>query len=209
MSDSSYSLRDLQLLTRNNPAHSLFVRQTFCESYDEFVSIVNDAIDLIAAEFAQTRHKRQDRSEDELTVDLVSSLVFMGFEASHDTDVGGHCDVVIKHRGIHLWLGESKKHSSYDWLLQGFQQLDMRYATGLPNHNQNGILIYCYQKNVKRIMENWMAHLVASRPDVQAAFCEKNPLVFISRHTHEGSGLELIVRHVPVLLYHDPNDKNL
>jgi len=131
----------------------------------------------------------------------------MGFQASHDTDVGGHCDVVVSGRENFLWLGEAKTHKDYDWLYKGFQQLCTRYSTGLPGQDYGGMLIYCYGQNVLEVMRRWRTRLSGERPDLRIEECKGNPLNFRSIHLHDVSGLPYTVRHVPILLYFKPEDK--
>lgn len=122
----NYTIRDLKLMIRGNVAAEISLSLMLASSSADILAQVNPAIDHIIQEFAKTPKERQGRSEDGLSIDLVTSLKHLGFQAGHDTTTGGHCDVVIDGRYDFLWLGEAKIHASYDWLLQGFNQLDGR-----------------------------------------------------------------------------------
>ncbi|MFH5923822.1 hypothetical protein [Roseomonas xinghualingensis] len=172
----------------------------------ERVTAVEKAIDHVAQNLTRTRHHRQHKDEDLLTNDIVTSLKDIGFQASHDTDIGGHCDVVVEGRENFLWLGEAKTHHDYDWLYKGFQQLSTRYSGGMPGQEAGGLIIYCYNQGVAQMMSSWKQHLVTQRPDIQTITCTANPLAFRSTHLHEVSGLSYMVRHIPVALYFDPKD---
>lgn len=179
---------------------------TFASSHEERLASVNTAIDWIVQEHTKTRQHRQDRSEDGLSIDIVTALKAMGFEASHDTQYGGHCDIVIEARDNFLWIGEAKIHTSYEWLLKGFQQLDTRYSTGIPGQDAGGMIIYYFGQNLAKVMQNWDERLTAARPDVVVTVCQNNPLVRNSTHTHKNSGLQFRVRHTPINLYFKPED---
>ncbi|HWX50529.1 MAG TPA: hypothetical protein VNZ61_20985 [Roseomonas sp.] len=204
--EKHYSLKELNLLFPD-PAGQIRLQWAFAPNHAARVLLVEQAIDHIAQTLTRTRHLRQHKSEDLLTVDFVDRLVDMGFSASHDNDVGGHCDIVIDGREGFLWLGEAKIHSSYKWLYKGFQQLTTRYSSGLPGQDVGGLLIYLYNRNALEMMKAWREHLATERSDIKIEQCEANPLVFRSSHTHEVSGLPYTVRHVPVPLYFAPDDK--
>jgi hypothetical protein len=113
---------------------------------------------------------------------------------------------VIEGRDNFLWLGEAKIHQSYDWLLKGFQQLDTRYSTALPGQDVGGLIIYCKQPRVDRVMNRWADYLQEHRQDVSVTECVSHPLVRRSTHAHASTGLMFKIRHVPISLYFDPAD---
>lgn len=203
----AFTLADMLLIHGNSTPGRIQSRLMFVDSYEEQVSIVNDAIDYCIKDLVVSKHHRKDDGEDRLTVDIVSILKAMGFQASHDTDVGGHCDVVIVGKNDFLWLGEAKIHKSYDWDFQGLQQLSTRYSTGLVGQDHGGLILYTWNKNSKEMMDKWAAHLVASKPDLTIETCSRNPLVRNSVHDHPATGLPFYVRHTPVSLYFSPQDK--
>lgn len=207
--DDKFTLKDLNLLTRGCPTQEITVGLIFANSAQDFLPLVNKAIDWASDEFARTPKERQDRSEDGLSIDLVTTLKALGFNASHDTTVGGHCDVVIEEKFGFLWLGEAKIHQGYDWLLKGFEQLDKRYATANAAQDQGAVIIYCFGKRIDKVMDRWKRHLKNARDDV--SFCEDqlNPLGFLTTHTHRRNGQTYTVRHVPVSLLWDPEDISL
>lgn len=205
--EPKFSFRDLEMLTRDNVPDQIRVGMWFASSHEERRKLIERAIDWVAIEFTKTRQDRQDRTEDGLTGDVVTALRAMGFQASHDTMVGGHCDVVVEAADNFLWLGEAKIHGAYDWLVGGFQQLDTRYAAALPGQDHGGMIIFCYNANTKALMEEWRNRLCEARSDVEAWFDDQNPLIMISRHVHAGTGLPYHVRHTPFSLHFKPQDK--
>ncbi|ESZ56513.1 hypothetical protein [Mesorhizobium sp. L103C131B0] len=190
-------------LLQTTPGRVLF-QMAMAANHQDRLNAVEDAIDWIAQEHTKTRQHRQERSEDALTIDIISDLKSMGFQASHDTQYGGHCDIVIEARDNFLWIAEAKIHSSYDWLVKGFAQLDERYSTGLPGQDAGEMLIYCYGERADRVMKEWGIRLRESRPDVEVTAPDDDPLVLRSTHVHKGTGATFRVRHKGVSLYFKP-----
>ncbi|KEO53763.1 hypothetical protein SMB34_06825 [Thalassospira permensis NBRC 106175] len=189
------SLRVMSLNAANDPVEQ------------EFVELIDDAIDLIALEFAETAHHRKDRNEDSLTIDIVSLLKAHGFLVEHDADVGGHCDVVVRGPRGFLWLGEAKIHSDYEWLNKGYLQLTTRYSTGMVGQQNGCVIIYCKGPDVNRVVNTWRSKYQSLYQEATVTNCPKNVLVFRSVNKHERSGLPFTVRFVPFSLYHKPKDK--
>lgn len=206
MAGEPYTFRELLMMFADSKPNLIRLNMIFATSHGDMVRQVEAALDWIGQEHSKTRQYRQDRDEDGLTIDVITDLRAMGFDASHDTAYGGHCDIVIEAKDGFLWLGEAKIHSSYDWLLKGFQQLDTRYSTGAPGQDTGGMLIYCKVARIDKTMKRWHAHLVANRPDVTIEICEDNPLALRSTHVHEATGRLFKVRHVPISLYFSPRD---
>jgi len=204
--NKQWTIEDLKLAFPD-PAFQCRMAMFLAISHEERISAVERAIDHVAQNLNRTRQHRQHKNEDLLTTDIVTSLKDMGFQASHDTDVGGHCDIVIEGREDFLWLGEAKTHSSYDWLYKGFQQLSTRYSGGMPGQEAGGLIIYCYNKKVLEMMRDWQTHLIERRDDVKISSCALSKLAFRSTHAHDASGLPYMIRHMPVPLYFEPQDK--
>lgn len=203
----SYTLRELELLANGNIPRQIALNLAFASCSADILAQINTAIDYIASEFARTPKERQDRSEDAISVDLVTSLKALGFYAGHDTTVGGHCDIVIDGFNNFLWLGEAKIHRSYPWLMEGFNQLDQRYATAGQDQDHGGIIIYCYGERVDQIMDRWEAYLREQRPDIEIEDREEGQLIINSKHKHRRNGRYYHVRHTPVSLFWNPTDK--
>lgn len=203
----AFTFADMLLINGNSTSGKIQTRLLFVDDYAGQVEIVNDAIDYCISELVASKHHRKADGEDRLTVDLVTILKAMGFQASHDTDVGGHCDVVIYGKNNFLWLGEAKIHKSYDWDYQGLQQLSTRYSTGIVGQDHGGLILYTWNQNSNDMMNRWTEHLLTSKPDLKMEVCAKNPLVRNSVHDHPATGLPFYVRHTPVSLYFSPQDK--
>ncbi|NEK17454.1 hypothetical protein [Rhizobium leguminosarum] len=203
--ETRFSYRDLMLLA-SSPSDEIRFRWLFATSHLDRRQIIEDAVDSISAEFAETPQHRKDRSEDGLTIDVVTSLKHMGFQATHDEDIGGHCDIVVRGKGNFLWLAEAKIHKAYDWLAKGYQQITTRYSTGMPGQDAGALVIYCKAENVKGIMDKWREHFAGVFPDAKVADCATSPLSFVSTSTHPRSGLPFRIRHIPISVWHEPKE---
>jgi len=177
------------------------------QDHEARVQAVQKGVDFACNELEQHKHKKQGLGEDAITLEICSMLKMAGFQAAHDDDVGGHCDIVIKGKELFLWLAEAKKHSDYAWLDKGFKQLSTRYSTGVKGQDHGDVLVYCYSQDANAMLKKWRDELVARNADVKTkdATCG-NPLLFCSTHRHEASGLDFHVRHKAVALYWAPKD---
>jgi hypothetical protein len=209
MSDENllFSLRTIKAFGEIIPEFDDFYRRYNPESYDEFIENLYIDIDKIIKLIEEDPKVRKDDGEDRLTVEIRGMLLSRGYMASHDEMIGGHADLVVRKKD-YIWIGEAKKHSNYEWLLKGFNQLTTRYTTGDTNQNNGGLLIYIFGKNASRVMSKWQEFLtMQSLPDYSWGLCNKRELAFFSKHTHDKSGLSFRVRHMPILLYFSPQDR--
>lgn len=211
----------------NHPAHtvaSLRAQQAgtplgaaldylLAQDHSARLAALQAAVDFACNLLEQHKNKKQgvDKKglgEDDITVQICEMLAMVGFQATHGTAIGGHCDIVVKGKDHFLWLAEAKKHDGYDWLDKGFQQLSTRYSTGTIGQDHCEVLVYCYTKDAKTMLTKWRGALEARNANVTTADCASgNPLVFHSTHKHDSSGLDFHVRHKAIALYWDPKDK--
>ena len=152
------------------------------------------------------RHLNKDHSEDALTIQIVGQLQIAGLWASHDTQVGGHCDIVVIGPDHFLWLAEAKIYGSYEKLRAGFLQLSTRYATGGYGQNHGELIIYCRSPNALGTLEKWM-DFVCETPEVRVEIVEKHTtdlLWFRTRHQSKNTGTDFCTRHRIVPMFWSP-----
>lgn len=202
-----YNFRDLRLMAKDNTPARINLDRLLAESYGDQNALVEQAIDWCGLQVVENRHLKQDMSEDALTIEFVHMLKGMGFDADHDTQIGGHCDIVVRGRNDFLWIGESKIHKDYDWLLKGYEQLDSRYSTGQPGQDTGELLIFSYNERLDELIANWMAHLAKKRTDISIEVSQADALIHYSTHKHPGTGRPFRVRHKPINLFWKPTDK--
>jgi hypothetical protein len=205
-SPGSITLDQLKAVTTSTPS-IIMLDWLLAPDYSTRLSLLEKAVNHIAQELTRTRHHKQKHTEDALTVEIVAYLAMMGVDASHDTDVGGHADIVVKAKDDFLWVAEAKKHRDYDWLLQGFDQLSTRYSTGLPGQDAGEVIIYCKTSNASLVMDEWVSRLSAERPGVVIEPEPASGLVRRSTHLHENTGAPYRVRHLIIPLHWAPKGK--
>lgn len=184
---------------------------TDTDDYVGFVECLSEEIDNIFSAFQASPQRRCNDGEDKITDDLVVNLRTAGYDANHDQDSGGHVDITVK-AGSLTWIGEAKIYRNVGAIYEGFLQLTTRYrpASGNFDHNRAGMLIYMTTKpNAKAQMDAWRQYVKKKAiPGYHDWDCARNQLAFHSEHTHEVSGLPFQVRHIPLMLYHQPKDKS-
>jgi len=207
MTKSEFTIADIRNLTCGTAQGAAF-DYLLAQDHDARVEAVQKGVDFACNELEQHKHKKQGLGEDSITLEICSMLRMAGFQAAHDEDVGGHCDIVIKGKESFLWLAEAKEHSNYAWLDKGFQQLSTRYSTGTKGQDHGEVLVYCYGQNAASILKKWRYELVARNTGVKTKDAlPEDPLLFFSTHQHCASGLDFHVRHKAVALYWAPKDK--
>ncbi|MFV1849667.1 MAG: hypothetical protein ACFHHU_16080 [Porticoccaceae bacterium] len=204
---SEMTINDLRVLYSGTPqgAHLDFV---LAQNHPARVTALQKSVDFACNYLEQDKHKNQKLDEDQLSLQICAMLRMAGFQVAHDRDLGGHPDVVVEGKDLFLWLAEAKKHSSYEWLNKGFNQLSARYSTGVHGQDHGEILVYCYVKDAKAMLAKWRDELKGKNPKVttEDSPCG-NPLLFCSKHKHGSSGMDFHVRHKAIALYWDPKDK--
>jgi hypothetical protein len=202
------NLRRLQELEGLIPELAGFPSRVLAETYDKFIQVLYKDIDKIIYQLQENSELLQSDTEDRLTLSILHGLRCMGYSASHEQKIGGHVDLAVK-KGNFTWIGEAKIHSDYEYLWQGFQQLTTRYSTGDDNQSDGGLLIYIRTRNAKQVVQKWQEHLTTkSLPGYSIQPCKIRNLGFFSIHTHQRSGCDFKVRHMPVILYFNPQDKS-
>lgn len=202
--DRKYSMAELNALIGQSTPGRIQLSMPFAVSHQQRRELVEEAIDWIAQEMTKTCHLRQEKGEDEISIDFVSMLKAMGFQASHDTQYGGHCDIIVEAKDEFLWIAEAKLHSSYAWLEKGMAQLSTRYSTGLEGQDCGEILVYTYSARLDNIISEWAERLKVAIADITVEDVDKDKLTFLSVHVHEKTGRPFRVRHKGVTLHFAP-----
>lgn len=203
---SELSLAELRAKASQSTSATIALEWLLARDHDMRQRLIEDAVDWCILEMVKFKQAHQDKSEDELTFALISPLRGMGIAASHDTQLGGHVDIVVEGGGDFLWLAEAKKHGTYDWLLGGYEQLDRRYSTGMPGQDTGDFIIYHYGQNSLAVMTEWINRLGDNRVDVTIDPLPPRDkgLTRTSSHNNVGTGLEFRVRHKIVPLHFEP-----
>jgi len=175
--------------------------------YGKFVELVERAIDYSSRKMVAAKNILNDNmTEDQLTYALSAPLLGMGFDISHSTNQGGHCDIVVEGDYEMLWLGEAKKYTGYGKLMGGHQQLVDRYASGLAEQLNGGMIIYMFGAQAATMTAEWRKYLEDTRDGLRSETIENQPLQFRSIETHRATEQDLTVRHFVIPLFHKPTD---
>ncbi len=182
--------------------------------YDDWLARLYQDLDYIIKEVIfPSASYRQDDGEDRFNLEIGNSLKLMGYQASHDRWNNGHPDIFVESPCYgYKWTGESKIHSTYDNLLEGYKQLCERYSSGFEHQDQGAVLVITTNVDIKSLMENWRKKL-ADDVDYQAAEvsvydCKFDKTCFMSSHKHSVSGEDFEVRHIPISIRFQPTDKS-
>ncbi|QOJ23589.1 MAG: hypothetical protein HRU78_07955 [Gammaproteobacteria bacterium] len=204
------TLADLQQIGELRPDLARFADFVLANTYDKFLEILHKDLQDCIESIEINPSVRQKDSEDRITEDVIGWLRARGYYASHDEQVGGHCDVVVRVRDKpFMWLGEAKKHSAYEDLQTGFNQLCTRYARGTPNNDNGGLIIYIYNEKATDVIAEWKKRLrnLELEKYYEKECDSRSHLSFYSTHTHQSSGLPYTVKHMGVVLHFKPLDR--
>ncbi|HBE9116702.1 TPA: hypothetical protein KNG88_002387 [Citrobacter braakii] len=187
----------------------IMMLQNAKNSWDAFESYVLSILKRAIEELQKNANimKFDDTLEDAYTAYLLAHFngdERFGLSYTHDGNSRGHADMTIKYSNF-TWHGEAKKHSDYDYLLDGYHQLTERYTTGDSSNQSGGLIIYVKNKNTLGFMKKWENHLTTNKGGA-VKFQNNNgqPLVLTSIHKHSASGLNFKTIHYPVILYYKP-----
>ena len=183
------------------------IRWDIASSHEERMGVLEEVLGEAYASLVDVRGilAKEDRGEDEISMEVVRMLNFAGISAVHDQHVNGHCDIVVSHQTGFRWLGEAKVHKDYGWLDDGFLQLSTRYGTALAGKDHGELIIYHRDGNSKKVLETWQERLLKQHDIVSLTEDRINSdLYFRTEHPCANSGCTFFVRHTIVPLKHDP-----
>ena len=201
------TLKQLSEEAKILPEIAHFASRVLADTYDKFIKILYQDIDQIIQVIQENPELRKNDEEDRLTIEIVGNLRRSGYKASHDTKVGGHTDLLVQHSNGYKWIGEAKIRRGNSNLWEGFLQLTERYSICDSNQKDGGMLIYIKVAHANQVMKDWQDHLEQKNlVEYQKHLCPKNEISFYSKHMHTKSGLLFTVRHMPILLYFNPQD---
>lgn len=210
------SLADLEKLEQHMPHLAGFPSRVLAaeRGYESWIDRLYKDIDHIVKEVIYpTASYRQDDGEDRYNTEIANNLKIMGYQAAHDKWTNGHPDIFVENAGYgYKWTGESKIHSGYDYLLEGYKQLCERYSSGFDNEQCGAVLIITDNIDINALMTKWRQHLSEDveyqEKGVRVWNCPVDTNCFYSSHSHSTSGGEYTVRHIPITIRFKPTDKS-
>ncbi len=177
----------------------------FCSNHTIRTKALEEILEYSYHALIENKHLLQKQGEDALSIQIIMQLKMLGIIATHDEQVGGHCDITVRGKKHFLWIGEAKIHNSYKWLEDGFLQLSTRYATGGVGQDRGEIIIYCFIANAVSVLENWKERLLGLCDTIRIEE-DKIPTHFYFRSSHiaENTGTHFHTRHRIIPLFWKP-----
>ncbi|MDZ4058224.1 MAG: hypothetical protein U1D69_14925 [Polynucleobacter sp.] len=205
--ESVQTLEQLELLASQDRTVGILLRIIKVSCPTTFSNAVIEAISEWIEGATRQAHLYRGLKEDQITLFLITHLNASGFDATHDTSNGGHCDVVVKHSKGYIWLAEAKIHNGPEYIKGGYLQLTSRYAHGTQSSPIGGLLIYIFKSKAMNLLDEWREAVdreFSSEGHTTHDCPSGNKLVFISDLTCERSGLPYQVNHFAVPLFFNP-----
>lgn len=205
----SPSLEELRAIARNSNSVlplKLLEYRAGEPDFELFCDLIDDAIDNCAIRMSQFSKEIDGQSEDQLSIMLILQLCQIGFNATHDTTTGGHCDLVITEGPTFLWLGEAKKVSGVDnhWVSAGYDQLVGRYSTGQTGQDRGSLIVFCNCERIDNILEKWLEYFLEKYKQAEIVSYDKDSIVFNSEEPSARTGRPFNVRHKTISAYFAP-----
>ena len=200
---------DSLLARASNTASQLNLKWLVAAGHEERFTVLRNALNHCYRELVDNRQVNLEGQvgEDQLSVQICQMLGGMGIHASHDPQVGGHVDILVKDRDGFLWVGEAKIDRGPAYVAGGFDQLSTRYGTAGDGRNHGEMIIYTWFPKMAERLRKWQDHLVgtANVDGLQIVDPIKDPKwYFTTKHLCPATGHAFNVRHVYVPLYFQP-----
>jgi len=201
VSDQRLSIEALR--NRMGPRRFDLMHQAlFPGSYEDWIAAFYQTVDEVSHGLVEDAHHYRDLGEEALSKTIVRRLQPRYFNATTESDSGGHSDFYV-HSNAWTWVGEAKIHcNDYAYLAKGMRQLLTRYSTGMLRHG--GLFIYTKSLPARTLMNRWRQRLPGHIHTITTCDDAISPLAFRSIHEHPKSGIEYEVRHVVIPLIYEP-----
>ncbi|MDO8985338.1 hypothetical protein [Cypionkella sp.] len=175
------------------------------QTHQERFELIEQVVDQCYRELVEKRQAFHTLGEDQLSLIICSMIAFTGAAVSHDAQIGGHVDIVVRGPNAFLWIGEAKIYNGPAYVMGGFEQLSTRYGVAGVGCDRGEIIIYCKQPNATRALVAWRDHLVGNGVvEIGEDKSSTSALVFRSKHSCPGTGCDFLVRHRIVPLHFRP-----
>lgn len=190
------------------------VRRLTVTTYDEFLNVLYDDLQLVIERLEENPQDFPDEPEDATTKRIADILWGMAYVASHNLAAGGNVDLTIAITRLNFkWIAEAKKFKSISDMREGYLQLSTRYKPGMGANGvmHGGMIGYIRRTDAATHMKQWRDTLpsVPGAEQITLADCARRyALGFQSEHTHKDFGVPLRVWHNCVVLTFQPQDKS-
>lgn len=205
----SFSVAELLANGALQPKHARAAKRMIAEAntYEYFVDVLYEDLEDCLRRIEEDPQVHRSDTEDRVSQEIINMLS-MWYDASHDEKIGGHSDIVVRGPRGFLWVAEAKIHGSYDYMLQGFQQLATRYPRGKPDSDQGALLMYIKNQDCAAVVEKWKEKITQNGlAGLKYEECPiRKELGFRTTHTHTSSGRPVLIRHIGISMHWNPQD---
>lgn len=206
-----YSLNEVEALLERSTYAQNMVRKELVESYDEFIEVLYDELDLILTKLEANPQFYYSDEEDKITHTIVTMLQMRNYAATQGTTSGGNVDITVAGpQPAWSWIAEAKIYNSLTALHEGFLQLTTRYRNASPIYASRGLLAYTKRQDPAGHLKKWDDEVKALGLENYArnACSRRNSLAFYTSHKDKSTSQTVTIRHTAVCLYHLPEDKS-
>lgn len=191
-----------------------FIRRSTVTTYDDFLDILYDDIQLVIERLEENPQDFPDETEDATTKRIADILWGMQYVASHNMAAGGNVDLTVTMTRMNFkWIAEAKKFASVADMREGYLQLSTRYRPSMGSNGTmyGGMIGYLRRPDAVGCMKSWREALLSvpgAEKSVLADCARRYALAFQSEHPHKDFGLPLRIWHNCVVLTFQPQDKS-
>lgn len=210
MNDFNYSLDDIKYIGRREPSLLGMIERKLSDNKQVFLNQLNLDLSDALNDLEKKKHIYQNDmwGEDELTFQIISFLQARFYDAEHDTQHGGHIDILVKSdNGKYEWLGEAKLWDGPKYIHGGWIQLTEKYGTGTIRDDHGGMILYIKADKAGEKLSTWKEYLSANSENITTRDDPENPLVFHTISPHPATNLPYSVKHFAVSLFHHRGKK--
>ncbi|HCA5017976.1 TPA: hypothetical protein MW165_003602 [Acinetobacter baumannii] len=187
-------------------------------SYEDFIELIYNDIDEITTDMLTAVEYYRDLGEVQISHNIWMSLRRKWVTVQKDGDINGNVDLSIT-LGRFVWIAEAKiwggpnKYGN-SYLYGGYTQLTERYSKGQVGATAGAMLIFIKPNNKKHtepeVMKSWQDYLAKKLGEslISLTPCKYKASCVYSIQPHSGTEYNYNVRHIPITLLHNPQDKS-
>lgn len=213
----------LEVIKLSNPMmYKAIMEHSPPVDYDDFLERLYSHLDRIIITLQENpqTYGKLEFTEDDITQIIVDMMRTKDFDATSDTNTGGHVDLKITFHGTEKqfhWLGEAKTDKDgISNVFGGLEQMLTRYATGEHGiQDHAGIIVYIRRQGSESFITQLRDAVSTNMPENtnfnSAEFCTLRPkMAFNTDYSipRLGSESSYKVRYMGVSLYFVPEDKS-
>ena len=177
------------------------------DNYQLFLNGIYNALDNCFAYLEKNSNEHQGEGETKISYAVKTYLNGKDYNCESEVHSNGHVDLVIKENKFE-WLAEAKLHKGNEWTYHGFRQLTENYATGRPNTNHGGIIVYnlTRKKPSTQCAKEWREYIESRDIEVECEEYSTSGYFDMTVKEHPRSGQPFYIRNYFVNLQYTTSD---